>query len=186
MCCKWLLVLRWDDLAHTVGARHPKLLTLVKSHTIACSFHWDVSHMQPCIVFVILLSNDSIIIVSCWIVPTHLTEPHRSLSILVLLTELKDVTNFHMLGVYLQVPESRLTDIETRYLHSQGLDRCKKEVLSAWLQIIPGANWKELTDALREIDETALAAKLEDKYCQPSSTQKGNQFINMLIPVYAH
>ena len=105
----------------------------------------------------------------------HHTESHQFLLIPVLLTELKDVTNWHMLGVYLRVPKRRLVEIETRYQHSQGLERCKEEVLRAWLHITVGANWKELIDALREIDEVTLAAKLEDKYCQPSSTQNGNQ-----------
>ena len=135
-------------------------------------FYWDVSHSHDNII--ILLSNDSLL--SHAGLFQHPTEPHRSLSIPVLLTELKDVTNFHMLGVYLRVPESRLTDIETRYQHSQGLDRCKKEVLSAWLQISPGGSLKELIDALRKIDEIALAATLEDKYCHRSPTQNGNQF----------
>ena len=123
------------------------------------------------IVFIILLSNDSIL--SHAGLFQHPTEPHRSLSIPVLLTELKDVTNFYMLGVYLRVPRKRLVEIRTQFQHSQGLDQCKEEVLSAWLQITPSACLKELIDALKEIDEIALAATLEDRYCQQSSTYNG-------------
>ena len=133
------------------------------------------------IVFIILLSNDSIL--SHAGLFQHPTEPHRSLSIPVLLTELKDVTNFHMLGVYLRVPRKRLVEIERQFQMSQGLDRCKEEVLSAWLQITPGASLKELIDALREINEIALASTLEDKYYQQSSTHNGNQFKNDYLPI---
>ena len=105
-----------------------------------------------------------------WFHPTVL---HPSLSIPLLLTELKDVTNWHMLGVYLRVRESKLEDIETRYQQSQGLDRCKKEVLCAWLQTNPDASWKEFVDALKQIDEEVLASNLEKKYCQASSSQNG-------------
>ena len=80
--------------------------------------------------------------------------------------------------MYLHVPNSKLTDIETRYQQSEGLNRCKKEVLHAWLQNTPGASWKELLDALRQINEKALATILEDKYCQLSSPQNGNQLNN--------
>ena len=77
--------------------------------------------------------------------------------------------------MYLRVPKSKLTDIEKRYQQSEGLDRCKEEVLYAWLQRTPGASWKELINAIRQIDEEVLATRLEDKYCQPSSTHNGNQ-----------
>ena len=66
-------------------------------------------------------------------------------------------------------------NIETQYLQSQGPTRCKEEVLCAWLRTTPDASWKELVDGLRQIDEQALASRLEDKYCQPSSTQNGDQ-----------
>ena len=74
------------------------------------------------------------------------------------------------MGVYLCVPMSTLTDIESQY---QGLERCKAEVLHAWLKRTPGASWKGLIDALRQIDEEVLATRLEDKYCQPTSSQNG-------------
>ena len=93
----------------------------------------------------------------------HPTVSRPSLSISLLLTELKDVTNWNLLGVHLRVPESRLTEIETRYYQSQGLDRCKKEVLGAWLKTTPGASWKELVGALRQMDEEVLATRLENE-----------------------
>ena len=76
--------------------------------------------------------------------------------------------------MYLRVPQRTLTDIETRYLQAHGLNRCKEEVLRAWLQRTPEASWKELVDALRQIDEIALASRLEYKYCQLSSFQSGD------------
>ena len=75
------------------------------------------------------------------------------------------------------VPKRTLTDIESQY---QGLERRKEEVLHAWLKGTPGASWKELVNALRQIDEKALAARLEDKYCQPPFTQNGNYNYNKL------
>ena len=80
-----------------------------------------------------------------------------------------------MLGVYLRVPRYILMDIETQYLQSQGSTRCKEEVLHAWLRATPDASWKEVADCLRQIDEQALASRIEDKYCQPSSSQNGDQ-----------
>ena len=76
--------------------------------------------------------------------------------------------------MYLRVSKSKLTDIETRYQQSQGLERCKEELLGAWFERTPGASWKELINALRLMDRIALATELEAKYCQLSSSQNGD------------
>ena len=84
-----------------------------------------------------------------------------------LLIELKDVTNWHLLGVYLRVRKSKLDAIQTQHLLSHGIDHCKGEALSAWLRGNPDASWKELVDALSLMDEQALATTLRAKYLQP-------------------
>ena len=85
-----------------------------------------------------------------------------------LLIELKDITDWRPLGMYLHVPRSKLNAIEAQYLHSQGTGRCKEEVLSAWLRGNPDASWKEIVNALNLIDEQTLAGRLSKKYLQPA------------------
>lgn len=112
--------------------------------------------------------------------------PYPALSIPLFLAELKDVTNWRQLGLYLRVPNSKLDEIETRFLQSQGFDRCKEAVVGAWLQEtpseVPSASWKELADVLRQIGEEKLATQLEEKYCQLSS-QNGSHACTISIAV---
>ena len=79
-----------------------------------------------------------------------------------------------MLGVHLRVPQGKLKEIEARYQFQGGFDRCKAEVLCAWLQMNPSACWKELVAALSMMEEKTLATILETKYCPPCSTQNGD------------
>ena len=53
--------------------------------------------------------------------------------------------------------------IQIQYERSEGPCRCKEEVLGAWLKTTPGASWKELVGALRQMDEEVLATRLENE-----------------------
>ena len=75
--------------------------------------------------------------------------------------ELNGFSDWVMLGVYLRVPSSKLDAIEAQH---RSIDCCKKELFHAWLQINPGASWKDLVDALTLMEENTLATKLKSKY----------------------
>ena len=109
---------------------------------------------------------------SCFVVATTCIARRSSASLSeealpLLLIELKDITNWHLLGMNLGVRKSKLDAIQAQHLLSHGLDRCKGEALSVWLRGNAKASWKELVDALRQMDEQALATTLEAKYPQP-------------------
>ena len=76
-----------------------------------------------------------------------------------LLSELKDVTNWCLLGIYLGVPISELNRIEQDY---RGCERQKLQMLDRWLERTPTASWGEVVYALQQIGEIRVA----DCICQ--------------------
>lgn len=79
--------------------------------------------------------------------------------------ELKNVTDWHVLGVHLKVPIQELKAIEVNY--PQDVQRRKLETLKVWLKR-EGNNpfnlWKKMAEALRLMDENVIANYLADVY----------------------
>ena len=86
---------------------------------------------------------------------------------------MKDITDWHVLGVYLRIPKNKLDVIKAQH-QSQGIDKCKLEVLEAWLRENPDASWKQLIDVLTLMDKNTLAALLEERYLQSIPMETGN------------
>ena len=79
--------------------------------------------------------------------------------------ELKDVTDWHALGVHLKVPTRELKAIEVNY--PQDVQRRKLETLKVWLKREDNNLfnlWKKIVEALRLMDENVIAKYLADIY----------------------
>ena len=82
------------------------------------------------------------------------------LTVSLLLEELKEVTDWYMLGAYLNVPVHELKKINPQ----DGVERCKLEVLQYWLNTTISASWKDVARALEQLNMLTLAVRLKAKY----------------------
>ena len=81
-----------------------------------------------------------------------------------LINELKDVVDdWKVFGVSLGVPPSILDAIKLDDPNG-GVDNWKLKMFHFWLQHKPGASWKDVVRALKEVDCHDLAATLARKY----------------------
>ena len=76
---------------------------------------------------------------------------------------LDSVVNWYLLGVKLGLQDHELHTIEQNYRGDS--ERCKHEMLSRWLRTAKLATWKAVTDALQQMGEHTVAAKILAKYC---------------------
>ena len=60
------------------------------------------------------------------------------ISLLDLLEETDQVTDWYMLGVYLKLPRDKLTEIERQFT-GHGARRCKLEMFDLWMKLNPDA-----------------------------------------------
>ena len=84
--------------------------------------------------------------------------------------ELNSVADWHSLGVKLGVQSHELTTIEKD--HRGDNVRCKHEMLGRWLHSAKLPTWNRVADALWQMEERAVAVKIQTKYCS-SSTDTG-------------
>ena len=77
--------------------------------------------------------------------------------------ELDSVVNWHSLGVKLGVEDHELTTIE-RDFRGDSVS-CKHKMLSRWLRNAKHPTWQAVVDALRRMEEHAVASKISEKYC---------------------
>ena len=82
--------------------------------------------------------------------------------------------NWFVLGVNLGLGDYQLRPIEKDY-HGDAA-RCKIEMLNCWLQNAALPTWKAITDALQQMGEHTVAAKIQAKYYS-SSTDTGNHLL---------
>lgn len=78
-----------------------------------------------------------------------------------LLKELQPVTDWYNLGLYLDVPEHKLDDIQES--NSGNTDDCRREMLIIWMES-EVATWARVVHALIHIDQPVLAANIASKY----------------------
>ena len=77
-----------------------------------------------------------------------------------LLHELKDVTEWFELGIYLGIPDSKLREIHE---DNDNIEECKAGMILVWSQQrIP--TWRALVTALVGIDMCSLAMKIAEKH----------------------
>ena len=80
-----------------------------------------------------------------------------------LLCELESILDWQMLMIHLGVEKHQNDKIEKNF--PQDVDRQKQEAFDRWLRGSPNACWKDIIDALFEMEENVLAGKLTRKYC---------------------
>jgi len=77
-------------------------------------------------------------------------------------SELKLVADWHQLGIKLGLLPAQLRQIERE--HPGDIERRKVEVVDLWLQSTPGASWRHIVTALREMGDLSAAERIELKY----------------------
>ena len=97
--------------------------------------------------------------------------PGTLLTVQLVIKELKTLDDWFMFGVTLGVIVSELRKIESAYKGS--IERCKVETIQYWLDNNADASWKEVAQALEQIDQLALAAKVKKKYLWTTCEQEG-------------
>ena len=87
-----------------------------------------------------------------------------------LLIAVKDIVNWHDLGLHLDLPESKLASIATH----PDIEGHRRMMLSEWLQFDPDASWEKLATALSKIGKNTIAANVRREFVivheWPSST----------------
>ena len=79
-----------------------------------------------------------------------------------MLKELDSVVTWQLLMINLGVKKSENDKMEKNF---QGdIDRQKQEAFDKWLRMKPDACWKDVIDALYEMEEISLASSLARKY----------------------
>ena len=94
---------------------------------------------------------------SCYALVFSLGTP---LTVKHLVTACKRVSDWHTLGIQLDLTTSQLKDIHVTY-HAYGVDRLKTEMFDVWLKSSPNASWTDLITALRAMDEERVASHIE-------------------------
>ena len=84
-----------------------------------------------------------------------------------LFNALKEVSDWHKLGVVLGIPPSELRKIEQDY---QGSDRRKTETLDLWLRNTRSATWSTVESALQEMNQHTVAETIHQKYIQGATS----------------
>ena len=77
-----------------------------------------------------------------------------------LVTACKRVSDWHTLGIQLDLTTSQLNNIHLTY-HAHGGDRLKTEMFDVWLKGSPVAPWTDLITALRAMGEGRVASDIE-------------------------
>ena len=79
------------------------------------------------------------------------------------LVELRQVTDWYMLGVYLELPPHELDKIR-HIFHSDGIERCKVALFELWTKTKPKCSWEELSGALEKCGNVALSVKICEQH----------------------
>ena len=103
-------------------------------------------------------------------------KPVPPLTVKQLMAAVSDVSDWHALGIHLDLKMSQLMDIDRTY-HKEGLKRIKAEMLSVWLNTSSSASWADLIKALKSIDEDTVASKIEASWSIKSPDTTGNVWI---------
>ena len=77
-----------------------------------------------------------------------------------LVTACKRVSDWHTLGLQLDLTMEQLDDLHITY-HVYRTDRLKAEMFDVWLKGSPNASWTDLITALRAMDEETVASDIE-------------------------
>ena len=78
----------------------------------------------------------------------------------------KSVTNWHTLGIHLDITPGQLHDIRV----DCQVCNCKTAMFDTWLKSSPNASWGDLIIALRSMGEHTVASEIEADYSPTTGT----------------
>ena len=107
----------------------------------------------------------------------HHTAGSAPLSVNLLVEAVTDVTDWHTLGLKLNLTMSQLEDIRVTY-HVYGLGVLKARVFDAWLKSSPSASWSDLISALKSMNEHRVASDIAARYS--AGLTPGNDLYNTI------
>ena len=87
-------------------------------------------------------------------------KPVTPLTVKELMVAVSNVSDWHALGIQLDLTMSQLKDIDIT-CHKEGLKRIKAEMFDAWLKSSSSASWNDLIKALKAIGEDKVASQIE-------------------------
>ena len=98
----------------------------------------------------------------------HVTlyQPHHTAGsppLRLLVEAVTDVTDWHTLGLKLNLTKSKLDGINVTY-HVHGVERLKTEKFDAWLKSSPSASWSDLISALESMNEHRVVSNIAARY----------------------
>lgn len=76
-----------------------------------------------------------------------------------------DVIQWYVLGIKLNLPQSVLATIEVN--HPRDVERCRLEMLTKWLQRTPTASWRDIVQALYEMNLNSVAQRVQQVHGVP-------------------
>ena len=88
-----------------------------------------------------------------------------------LMNELKSVSDWHTLGVNLDLKRHQLSEIEKN--HRGDDKRCRTEVLGCWLDNTTNPTWKAVAEALYLMEAQSVADNIKIKYMTSITTDEG-------------
>ena len=80
-----------------------------------------------------------------------------------LVTACKRVSDWHTLGIQLDLTPCQLNNIHLT-CHAHGVDRLKTEMFDVWLKSSPSASWTDLVTALRAMGLDSVASNVRAVY----------------------
>ena len=92
------------------------------------------------------------------------------------------------LGIVL-MEQDAVTDLDViRINHPNDVEECCSRMFTKWHQRTPKASWKQLIEALKEIDLTQLASELEELLMKDSkiSQELKGKYIIKWLHIYLH
>ena len=88
--------------------------------------------------------------------------PDPTLTLKNLTIELTEVGKWYLLGIQLEVPDTKLDELEKNYPNDS--DRCRTGAVKWWLRNHPKASWTVLVEALEAMKEFGVAKAIKMKY----------------------
>ena len=78
--------------------------------------------------------------------------------------ELEEVVEWHKLGIYLELSEKELKEIEID--NQESVSSRRAAMLDKWTRKQSNASWEMVIEALEKMSELRLASRLREKYCR--------------------
>ena len=92
---------------------------------------------------------------------------------------LKSVSDWHSLGVNLDVKSHQLDTIEKN--HRGDDERCRTEMLICWLNNTIAPTWEDVAKVLGQMEHGRVADEIQRKYVISNTTTEGAVFLYMHV-----